>query len=189
MDSDYNCYKIRKAPVFCDIDKDTFNIDAAKIEELINPNTVADNAYTCIWQPCNIKDIQKVASKYNLPVIYDAAHAVGSQFDSKSVLNFGDISATSFHATKIINSGGEGGGIITSSDKLAKKIKVIRFFGYNETKTDVLENGMNGKLSEIQSALGILNLKALDKVINHRKEKYLLYYNNLRILIVLGFNK
>ena len=177
------------SPIFCDIEKDTFNLDAAKIEELINPNTVAIMPIHVFGNPCNIKDIQKIASKYNLPVIYDAAHAVGSQFDAESVLNFGHISATSFHATKIINSGGEGGGIITSSDKLAKKLKRIRFFGYNEMKTDVLENGMNGKLSEIQSALGILNLKALDKVISKRKEKYLLYYNNLKEIDGLRFQK
>ena len=179
-----NCF-----PVFCDIEKSTFNIDASKIEDHITPNTKAIMPVHVFGNPCDVIKIEKIAKKYKIPVIYDAAHAVGSQFNNKSILNFGDISATSFHATKIINSGGEGGGVITSNTTLAKKLKRIRFFGYNEERTDVLEDGMNGKLSEIQSALGILNLKSLNKIMRTRKKKYFLYLNNLKDNENISFQK
>ncbi len=176
-------------PVFCDIDKETFNLDASKLENHITPNTKAIMPVHVFGNPCNVNEIELIAKKYDVPVIYDAAHSVGSKVGQTSVLNFGDASAVSFHATKIINTGGEGGAVFTSDDFLAKNLKRVRFFGYNEDKTDIVENGLNGKLSEIQSSLGILNLKVLDQIINQRKNKYSLYINNLKNIDSLKFQK
>lgn len=165
-------------PVFCDIDADTLNIDINKIEELITENTVAIMPVHVFGNPCDVEGIEAIAKKHNLKVIYDAAHAIGSTYQNKSLLEWGDISATSLHATKLLNTG-EGGGCIAKDKELHEKLKRIRFFGHDDTK-DVVEDGFNGKLTEIHAALGLANLKYYDEVLADRKRKYGIYKNILQ---------
>jgi dTDP-4-amino-4,6-dideoxygalactose transaminase len=164
-------------PVFCDIDPDTLNIDPAKIEPLITKETVAIIPVHVFGNPCDIKAIEKIAKKHNLKVIYDAAHAIGSTYNGKSLLSYGDISATSLHATKLINTA-EGGACISSDKDLNEKLKRIRFFGHDDNKV-IVEDGFNGKMTEVHAALGLSNLKYYDKVLQDRKKKYLYYKNKL----------
>ena len=174
-------------PVFCDIEPDTLNIDPSKIEELITERTVAIMPVHVFGNPCDVEAIEAIAKKHNLKVIYDAAHAIGSTYKGKSILEYGDISATSLHATKLLNTG-EGGGCITSNFELLDKLKRIRFFGHNEAK-DVVEDGFNGKMTEIHAALGLANLKYYDDVLADRKSKYLLYHEALSSLEYVSFQK
>lgn len=160
-------------PVFCDINPCTLNIDEDKIESLITENTVAIMPVHVFGNACNIEKIEAIAKKHDLKVIYDAAHAIGTNYKEKSILEYGDISATSLHATKLFNTG-EGGACITNSNDLNEKLKRIRFFGHNDNK-DVVEDGFNGKMTEIHAALGLANLKYFDEVLEDRKNKYLLY--------------
>lgn len=160
-------------PVFCDIDPSTLNLDPTKIESQITPETVAIMPVHVFGNPCDVESIDQIAKKHKLKVIYDAAHAVGSTYNGTSLLNYGDISATSFHATKIINTA-EGGGCVTEDHDLAERLKRIRFFGYNDHK-DVVEDGFNGKMTEVHAALGILNVNNFDKILADRKHKYMLY--------------
>jgi len=174
-------------PVFCDIDAETLNIDPTKIEALITDKTVAIMPVHVFGNPCDVEKIEVIAKKHNLKVIYDAAHAIGSTFNGKSVLEYGDISATSLHATKLLNTG-EGGGCITKNNELHEKLKRIRFFGHNDAK-DVIEDGFNGKMTEIHAALGLANLKYYDEVLTDRKRKYLLYKEILQADKTLSFQK
>ena len=128
--------------------------------------------------PCDIDGIQRIAERYNLKVIYDAAHAIGSKYNGKSILSYGHISALSTHATKLLNSG-EGGGCVAKNKKITNRLRRIRFFGYNNDKSDILCDGLNGKLTELQSALGIVNLKYIDEIIADRFKKYQYYYSAL----------
>lgn len=164
-------------PICCDIDPDTLNIDPAKIEALITDKTVAIMPVHVFGNPCDVEAIDAIAKKYNLKVIYDAAHAIGSTYKGKSLLEYGDINGTSLHATKLLNTA-EGGGCITKDAELAKKLERIRFFGHNEQK-DIVEDGFNGKMTEVHAALGLANLKYYDEVLADRKEKYLLYRDGL----------
>ncbi|MEX2428346.1 MAG: DegT/DnrJ/EryC1/StrS family aminotransferase [Bacteroidales bacterium] len=164
-------------PVFCNIDTNTLNIDPQRIEEQITENTVAIMPVHVFGNPCDMEAIDGIAKKYGLKVIYDAAHAIGSTFNGRSVLEYGDISATSLHATKLLNTA-EGGGCVTKSKELHEKLKRIRFFGHNEEK-DVVENGFNGKMTEVHAALGIANLKYYQEVLEDRKRKYAIYLDEL----------
>lgn len=174
-------------PIFCDIDPETLNIDPLKIESLITKDTVAIMPVHVFGNPCEVEHIEKIAKRYNLKVIYDAAHAIGSTFNGKSALEFGDISATSLHGTKLLNTG-EGGGCITTNSELNEKLKRIRFFGHNDVK-DIVEDGFNGKMTEVHAALGLTNLKDFDTVLGDRKYKYMLYYNALKSNSALSFQK
>lgn len=173
-------------PVFCDIEPNTLNIDPSKIEALITEKTVAIMPVHVFGTACNVIEIERIAKKYNLKVIYDAAHAIGSTFKDESLLSYGDISATSLHATKLLNTA-EGGGCITKDIELDKKIKRIRFFGHSDDKTDIIEDGFNGKLTEVHAALGLANLKYYDEVLQDRKIKYLFYKEKLQELSQLSF--
>lgn len=161
------------SPVFCDIDPNTLNIDVKKIESLITNNTVAIMPVHVFGNPCEIDAIDLIAKKHNLKVIYDGAHAIGSTYKSKSILEYGDITATSLHATKLLNTA-EGGGCITKKNELSEKLKRIRFFGHDDSK-DIIEDGFNGKMTEVHAALGIANLKYYEDVIYDREKKYQLY--------------
>lgn len=172
-------------PVFCDIEPNTLSIDPLKIEEKITEKTVAIMPVHVFGNPCDVEAIGKIAKKHNLKVIYDAAHAIGSTYKNKSLLEYGDISATSLHATKLLNTA-EGGGCITPSLELNEKLKRIRFFGHNDAK-DIVEEGFNGKLTEVHAALGIVNLKYYDEVLQDRKDKYFFYKNALEKLPFLQF--
>jgi len=156
-------------PVFCDIDPQTLNINPSKIEELITNKTVAIMPVHVFGNPCDVEVIDAIAKKYKLKVIYDGAHAIGSTYNGKSVLEYGDISATSLHATKLFNTA-EGGACITTNSELHEKLKRIRFFGHNDAK-DIVEDGFNGKMTEVHAALGIANMKYFDEVLKDREAK------------------
>lgn len=164
-------------PVFCDIEADTLSMDPNKIEAAITENTVAIMPVHVFGNPCDVEAIEAIAHKHNLKVIYDAAHAIGSHYNGKSLLEYGDISATSLHATKLLNTA-EGGGCITTSKELYEKLKRIRFFGHNSNK-EIVEEGFNAKLTEVHAALGLANMKYYDQVLEDRKTKYLLYKEQL----------
>ncbi|ASB50952.1 DegT/DnrJ/EryC1/StrS family aminotransferase [Alkalitalea saponilacus] len=174
-------------PVFCDIDPDTLNIAPEKIEALITDKTVAIMPVHVFGNPCDVDAIDAIAKKHNLKVIYDGAHAIGSTYKGKSLLEYGDVTATSMHATKLLNTG-EGGGCITTNPELHKKLKRIRFFGHNDAK-DIIEDGFNGKMTEIHAALGLANMKHYDKVLNDRKLKYLMYKEALETNTSLQFQQ
>lgn len=174
-------------PVFCDIDPETLNIDPAKIEELITDKTVAIMPVHVFGTACDVDAIEKIAKKHNLKVIYDAAHAIGTKKNQECIMNYGDISATSLHATKLFNTG-EGGACITTDLELHKRIQRIRFFGHNEEK-DVIEDGFNGKLTEIHAALGLANIKLYDEVLKDRETKYRYYKEKLGKMDSIRFQK
>jgi dTDP-4-amino-4,6-dideoxygalactose transaminase len=174
-------------PVFCDINSETLNIDPAKIEALITEKTAAIMPVHVFGNPCDVDAIEAIAKKYNLKVIYDAAHAIGSTYKGKSLLNYGDVSATSLHATKLLNTG-EGGGCIANSQELYERLKRIRFFGHDDSK-DIVEDGFNGKMTEIHAALGLANLKYYDEVLADRRRKYNLYKTTLQTDKSLAFQE
>jgi len=155
-------------PVFVDIDKDSLNIDASKIEEAITEQTSAILATHVYGNPCDVIAIEKIAKKHNLKVIYDGAHAFGVEIHGKSIFEYGDISICSLHATKLYHST-EGGLIITKDPVLFKKIKYIRNFGFDGPEA-FAELGINGKNSEFHAAMGLTNLNYIEKIHNQRKE-------------------
>jgi dTDP-4-amino-4,6-dideoxygalactose transaminase len=154
-------------PVFVDIDAYTLNIDPTKIELAITPQTTAIMPVHCYGHPCNVDAIQKIADKYNLRVIYDAAHAFGVQCDCGSVLNHGDISVLSFHATKVFNTF-EGGAIISQDETTKIRVDQLKNFGH-VGEINVVEPGINGKMSEVNAAFGLLQLKHIDQALHKRK--------------------
>ena len=160
-------------PVFVDVDPNTLNLDPAKIEGAITPQTTAIMPVHCYGHPCDVEAIQKIADNYNLRVIYDAAHAFGVQGRGGSVLNHGDLSVLSFHATKVFNTF-EGGAIICPDAKTKLRIDQLKNFGHAGEVT-VVAPGINGKMSEINAAFGLLQLKHIDKAIARRKEIDTLY--------------
>jgi hypothetical protein len=174
-------------PVFVDVQPDTFNIDPQKIEEKITDKTSAILPVHVFSNPCDVDAIQQIADKYNLRVIYDAAHAMCVDYNGKSILEYGDISATSFHATKIFQSG-EGGACVTNDQQLFERLRRLRFFGHNEKK-DIVDKGINGKMTEVHAALGLASLKWLDDVLRDRREKYELYINLLGKCDFIKFQK
>jgi dTDP-4-amino-4,6-dideoxygalactose transaminase len=173
-------------PVFCDIDPATLNIDSGRIEDHITDKTVGIMPVHVFGNPCDIDTIEKIAKQYNIKVIYDAAHAIGSTYKGRSLLEYGDISAASLHATKILNTA-EGGGCIANDLELHEKLKRIRFFGHNEEKNNIIEDGFNGKMTEVNAALGLANLKYYDKVLGDRKIKYNYYKDSLEHLNSIRF--
>lgn len=155
-------------PVFVDIDPITLNLDPAKIEAAITPQTTAILPVHCYGHPCDIKAIEKIADNYNLKVIYDAAHAFGVKDAGGSILRYGDLSVLSFHATKVFNTF-EGGAIISPDAKTKQRIDHLKNFGFVDEVT-VVAPGINGKMSEINAAFGLLQLQHIDDVIERRKE-------------------
>ncbi|MDP2770604.1 MAG: dTDP-4-amino-4,6-dideoxy-D-glucose aminotransferase VioA [Giesbergeria sp.] len=155
-------------PVFVDIDPNTLNLNPAKIEAAITPHTTAIMPVHCYGQPCDVDAIQKIADNYNLKVIYDAAHAFGVKCHCGSVLNHGDLSVLSFHATKVFNTF-EGGAIICPDAKTKQRIDHLKNFGFVDEVT-VVAPGINGKMSELNAAFGLLQLKHVDAALARRKE-------------------
>jgi dTDP-4-amino-4,6-dideoxygalactose transaminase len=155
-------------PVFVDIQPDSLNIDPKKIEAAITPQTTAILAVHCYGHPCDVDAIQRIADTYNLKVIYDAAHAFGVKCHCGSVLNHGDLSVLSLHATKVFNTF-EGGAIICPDLKTKIRIDQLKNFGH-VGETNVVAPGINGKMSEFNAALGILQLKHVDQAIQRRRE-------------------
>lgn len=167
-------------PVFVDIDANTLNLDPAKIEAAITPQTTAIMPVHCYGHPCDVDAIQKIADNYNLKVIYDAAHAFGVQTDSGSVLQHGDLAVLSFHATKVFNTF-EGGAIICPDAKTKQRIDHLKNFGFVDEVT-VVAPGINGKMSEINAAFGMLQLQHIDHALARRKEIDTMYRELLRVV-------
>lgn len=160
-------------PVFVDIEEETCGIDPDKIEAAITPRTTAIMPVHCYGQPVQMKRIQEIADKYGLKVIYDAAHAFGVESQGQSVLNAGDMSTLSFHATKVYNTL-EGGAIIMHDAETKHHIDYLKNFGF-AGETEVVAPGINSKVDEVRCAYGLLNLKQVDAAIEHRRsiaEKY-----------------
>ena len=155
-------------PVFVDISPDTLNLDPAKIEAAITPQTTAIMPVHVYGHPCDVDAIQKIADKYNLKVIYDAAHAFGVRAEGGSILRHGDLSVLSFHATKVFNTF-EGGAIVCPDAKTKLRIDQLKNFGFVDEVT-VVAPGINGKMSELNAAIGLVQLKHVDQAIEKRKE-------------------
>lgn len=153
-------------PVFVDIETDNFTIDVNKIEQAITPYTKAIMAVHVFGYACDIEKIQQIANKHNLKVIYDAAHAFGSKYKGKSLLNYGDISTCSFHATKLFHTI-EGGACVVKDDGISKKLDLIKRFGHNADNHFCL--GINAKQSEFNAAMGLANFPYIDEIIEKRK--------------------
>lgn len=155
-------------PVFVDIKPETCNINPDKIEAAITPRTTAIMPVHVYGYPCDTKKIQAIADKYGLKVIYDAAHAFGVRINGESILNAGDMSTLSFHATKTYNTV-EGGALVCHDEATKKRIDYLKNFGF-AGETTVIAPGINGKMDEIRSAYGLLELKYVDMAIERRKE-------------------
>jgi dTDP-4-amino-4,6-dideoxygalactose transaminase len=165
-------------PVFVDIDPNTLNLDPGKIEAAITPRTTAIMPVHCYGHPCDVAAIQKIADNYNLKVIYDAAHAFGVKDMQGSILRHGDLSVLSFHATKVFNTF-EGGAIICPDAKTKVRIDQLKNFGH-VGEINVVAPGINGKMSEFNAALGLLQLKYVDQAIARRQEVDMAYRNQLK---------
>lgn len=170
-------------PVFVDIDPNTLNIDAKKIEEAITERTTAILATHVYGNPCDVEEIQKIASRNKLKVIYDGAHSFGVTYKRKSLFEFGDITTVSFHATKLFHTV-EGGGVFSSDHSLIQKMAYQRNFGHDGPEA-FQGLGINGKNSEFHAAMGLTNLKVLPKIIQKRKELSK-YYNERLADLNLG---
>ena len=165
-------------PVFVDINPKTCNIDPEKIESAITPKTTAILPVHCYGVPCDVEAIEEIASKYGLSVIYDAAHAFGVEYKGKSILKYGDMATLSFHATKVYNTV-EGGALVTHDSKTKKRIDYLKNFGFADEVT-IVAPGINGKMDEIRSAYGLINLKQVDEAISSRQKIVEAYCEGLK---------
>ena len=165
-------------PVFVDIEWETGCIDPNKIEAAITPRTTAIMPVHVYGKPCNVKAIQQIADKYGLKVIYDAAHAFGVEVNGESILNAGDMSTLSFHATKVYNTI-EGGAMVMHDEQTKKRIDYLKNFGF-AGETEVVGPGINSKMDEIRSAYGLLNLRQVDAAIEARHQVAIRYREALR---------
>lgn len=172
-------------PVFVDIDPATCNIDPQRIEAAITPRTTAIMPVHCYGKPCDTTAIQAIADKYGLKVIYDAAHAFGVEVDGESLLNAGDLSTLSFHATKVYNTI-EGGALVMHDAKMKQRIDYLKNFGF-AGETEVVAPGINSKMDEIRAAYGLLNLKQVDASIACRRQVAVRYREALREVPGISF--
>lgn len=172
-------------PVFVDVDPNTGNIDPAKIEGAITSKTTAIMPVHVYGNPCDVHRIDEIAHKHNLKVIYDAAHAFGVKIDGKSILNYGDVSTLSFHATKTYTTI-EGGALICHSSEMKKQIDYLKNFGFEDEVT-VVAPGINSKMDEVRAAFGLLNIKYIDSAINRRKEISEKYKSRLKSVNGISF--
>lgn len=165
-------------PVFVDVDPSNCGLDPAKIEAAITPKTTAIMPVHCYGKPCDTKAIQDIADKYGLKVIYDAAHAFGVEVNGESILNSGDMSTLSFHATKVYNTI-EGGALVMHDEKTKQRIDYLKNFGF-ANETTVVAPGINSKMDEMRAAYGILNLRQVDAAIAARQNVANVYRDALR---------
>lgn len=165
-------------PVFVDIDPSNCGIDPDCIEAAITPKTTAIMPVHCYGKPCDTERIQAIADKYGLKVIYDAAHAFGVEVNGESILNAGDMSTLSFHATKVYNTI-EGGALVMHDEQTKKRIDYLKNFGF-AGETEVVAPGINSKMDEVRSAFGLLNLKQVDACIEARHQVAIKYREALR---------
>ena len=171
--------------VFVDVDPATCNLDPSKIEAAITPKTTAIMPVHCYGKPCDTKAIQEIADKYGLKVIYDAAHAFGVEVNGESVLNAGDMSTLSFHATKVYNTI-EGGAMVMQDEVTKKRIDYLKNFGF-ANETTVVAPGINSKMDEMRSAYGLLNLRQVDAAIAARQKVANAYREALRDVDGISF--
>jgi len=164
-------------PVFCDINPSTNNIDQVKIEELITPRTSGIMGVHLWGHPCAVEEITEIACKNNLKLLFDAAHAFACTHNGKMIGNFGNAEIFSFHATKFINTF-EGGAVVTNDDDLAKRIRLMKNFGFSGYD-NVIYVGTNGKMSEISAAMGLTSLESLDEFIDVNYRNYKHYQSDL----------
>ena len=169
-------------PVFADIDSETYNIDPTDVEKKITDRTSAILAVHVYGNPCYVEQLQAVADKHNLKIIYDAAHAFGVEYNDAPVIGFGDVSTLSFHATKVFNTI-EGGAAISSNDSVVEKLKLMRNHGI-KSEIEVVLPGINAKMNEFQAAMGLCNLDSVDESICLRKALYERYIERLSGLSV-----
>lgn len=167
-------------PVFADVDPQTCNLDPRQIEAMITPETTAIMPVHCYGRPCDVEKIQEIADTYGLKVIYDAAHAFGVRHKGQSVLQHGDMSILSFHATKVFNTF-EGGAIICQDERTKQRIDYLKNFGF-ANETTVVATGINGKMSEFNAALGLLQLKHMDRIIENRRRVDRHYRDRLSLI-------
>lgn len=160
-------------PVFVDIDGNTFNIDPCKIEEAITSKTSAILATHVFGNPCDIDAIQEIADRHNLKVIYDAAHCFGTTYKGESVFTYGDVSTTSFHATKLFHTV-EGGAVFANNSNVFSKLRYMRNFGHNGPEA-FRGVGINGKNSEFHAAMGLCNLNYIESILENRRRQCDLY--------------
>ena len=165
-------------PVFVDIDPSNCGIDPDKIEAAITPKTTAIMPVHCYGKPCDTERIQAIADKYGLKVIYDAAHAFGVEVNGESILNKGDMSTLSFHATKVYNTI-EGGALVMHDEQTKKRIDYLKNFGF-AGETEVVAPGINSKMDEVRAAYGLLNLRQVDACIDARRQVAVRYRDALR---------
>lgn len=165
-------------PVFVDIEEETCGIDPNKIEAAITPNTVAIMPVHCYGKPCKTEQIDAIAKKYGLRVIYDAAHAFGVKVNDESILKAGDISTLSFHATKVYNTI-EGGALVCHSKEMKEQIDHLKNFGFEDEVT-VVAPGINSKMDEVRAAYGLLNLRQVDAAMEARQKVANAYRDALR---------
>ena len=151
----------RVTPVFCDIDPATHNIDPRRIEQLITPRTTEIVAVHLWGRPCAIAELQEIADRHDLKLLYDAAHAFGCRYGSRNVGGFGNAEVFSFHATKFVNAG-EGGAVVTNDDSLAERIRLMKNFGFSGYDK-VVSIGTNGKMNELSAAMGLTNLESVEE--------------------------
>lgn len=172
-------------PIFIDIEKDYFNIDPDLIEAALTPETTAIVPVHVYGNPCNLVRLQHIADTFGLKLIYDAAHAFGVKVNGESILNYGDLSILSFHATKVFNTI-EGGAIISPNENTKKRIDYLKNFGFVD-EVSVIEPGINAKMNELQAAYGLLQLRYVNSYISKRKGIANYYRDRLRGLNGISF--
>ena len=173
-------------PIFCDIDPITMNLDARKIEEMITPQTTAILAVHVFGTPCDVMAIQNIADRYGLKVVYDAAHAFGAEIDGRGIGTFGDVSMFSFHATKLFHTA-EGGALAMKDPHMKARIDLLKNFGIKDEDTVMLP-GINGKMNELQAALGLVILQHVEEEMAKRKmlrEVYQTYLQHIPGIYIL----
>jgi dTDP-4-amino-4,6-dideoxygalactose transaminase len=164
-------------PVFCDVDSDSFTLDAERIEELLTPRTSAILGVHLWGRPCRIDKLTDLAQRKNLKIVFDAAHAFGCSWNGAMIGGFGDAEVFSFHATKFLNAF-EGGAVVTNNDELAARIRVMRNFGF-AGYDNVVSLGTNGKMSEVSAAMGLTGLESIDEFIAANRGNYEAYREEL----------
>ena len=174
-------------PVFADIDAETFNINPQDVERKITDKTSTILAVHVYGNSCHVEELQRIADKYNLKLIYDAAHAFGVEYKNQSILNYGDLSTLSFHAVKLFHTI-EGGAIIANNVKIMETLKLLRNFGIKSEEQIVLP-GINAKMNEFQAIMGICNLENIDEKIQYRKTIYDYYKEKLSNIKDIKFQK
>ena len=160
-------------PVFCDIDPCTHLIDADKIKKMITPRTAGILGVHTWGRPCDIVALEKIAAQHNLKLLFDAAHAFGCSYNGKMIGNFGDVEVFSFHATKCFNTF-EGGAVVTNNDDLAKKMRLMKNFGF-AGYDNVIYIGTNGKMTEVCAAMGLTNMESIEDFIAVNRKNYACY--------------